>query len=71
MPRVLLMVHGNPTWSFYYRNLVLQPARPLPLHRARTTSAAACRTSPDDAHYDYHLEPAYRRPGCAGRRHDR
>ena len=21
---VLLMVHGNPTWSFYYRNLVLE-----------------------------------------------
>ena len=20
---VVLMVHGNPTWSFYYRNLVL------------------------------------------------
>src|SRR5436190_19307625 len=22
--RALLMVHGNPTWSFYYRNLVLK-----------------------------------------------
>ena len=30
----VVMVHGNPSWSFYYRNLVAGPARPLPLHRS-------------------------------------
>ena len=31
----VVMLHGNPTWSFYYRNLVTALRRPLPLHRPR------------------------------------
>jgi haloalkane dehalogenase len=51
---VLLMVHGNPTWSFYYRNLVL---RLRDRYRCIALDHIGCGLSdkPDDAHYDYHL----------------
>ncbi|EED33590.1 haloalkane dehalogenase 2 [gamma proteobacterium NOR5-3] len=51
---VLLMVHGNPTWSFYYRKLVL---RLRDRYRCIALDHIGCGLSdkPDDAHYDYHL----------------
>lgn len=51
---VLLMVHGNPTWSFYYRNLVL---RLRDRYRCIVPDHIGCGLSdkPDDAQYDYHL----------------
>jgi haloalkane dehalogenase len=52
---VLLMLHGNPTWSFYYRNLVL---RLRDRYRCIVPDYIGCGLSdkPDDAHYDYHLQ---------------
>jgi len=52
---VLLMVHGNPTWSFYYRNLVL---RLRDRFRCIVPDHIGCGLSdkPDDEHYDYHLK---------------
>lgn len=52
---VLLMVHGNPTWSFYYRNLVL---RLRDRYRCIVPDHMGCGLSdkPDDAHYDYHIK---------------
>ena len=29
---VIVMLHGNPSWSYYWRHLVAQPARSLSLH---------------------------------------
>lgn len=51
---VLLMLHGNPTWSFYYRNLVL---RLRDRYRCIVPDHIGCGLSdkPDDADYDYHL----------------
>ena len=48
----IVMVHGNPTWSFYYRNLV-KALRPhyrviVPDHIGMGLS-----DKPDDAHYKY------------------
>ena len=31
---VVVMLHGNPSWSYYWRKLVLGLSRSLPLHRA-------------------------------------
>lgn len=51
---VLLLVHGNPTWSFYWRELVLALR-----HRWRVVVVdhVGCGLSdkPDDAHYSYRL----------------
>ncbi len=51
---VMLMLHGNPTWSFYYRNLVL---RLRDRYRCIVPDHIGCGLSdkPDDADYDYHL----------------
>lgn len=51
---VLLMLHGNPTWSFYYRNLVL---RLRDRYRCIVPDHIGCGLSdkPEDADYDYHL----------------
>ncbi|MFN2287610.1 MAG: alpha/beta fold hydrolase [Chromatocurvus sp.] len=51
---VLLMLHGNPTWSFYYRNLVL---RLRDRYRCIVPDHIGCGLSdkPGDAEYDYHL----------------
>jgi len=51
----VVMVHGNPTWSFYYRNLV-QGLRDD--YRAIVPDHIGCGLSdkPDDAHYRYTLE---------------
>ena len=52
---VLLMLHGNPTWSFYYRNLVL---RLRDRFRCIVPDHIGCGLSdkPSDDDYDYHLE---------------
>ncbi len=50
----LVMLHGNPTWSFYYRDLVLAlRAR----YRTLVPDHIGCGFSdkPDDAHYRYTL----------------
>lgn len=51
---VLLMVHGNPTWSFYYRNLVV---RLRDRYRCIALDHIGCGLSdkPDDEHYEYSL----------------
>jgi len=51
----VLMLHGNPTWSFYYRNLVMA----LRDHfRCIVPDHLGCGLSdkPDDSHYDYRLK---------------
>jgi pimeloyl-ACP methyl ester carboxylesterase len=50
----VVMVHGNPTWSFYYRNLALALRED---HRVLVPDHIGCGFSdkPDDAHYDYTL----------------
>ncbi len=50
----MVMLHGNPTWSFYYRNLV----RSLrDSHRVIVPDHIGCGLSdkPDDSRYDYTL----------------
>lgn len=51
----VLMVHGNPSWSFYYRNLVKALA---PSHRVIVPDHVGMGLSdkPDDAHYRYTLQ---------------
>lgn len=48
------MLHGNPTWSFYYRRLVLALRE---THRCIVPDHIGCGLSdkPDDATYDYRL----------------
>jgi pimeloyl-ACP methyl ester carboxylesterase len=50
----VVMVHGNPTWSFYYRSLVLALRN---THRVIVPDHIGCGLSdkPDDVHYDYTL----------------
>ena len=50
----VLMLHGNPTWSFYYRQLVADLSRD---HRAIAPDHVGCGLSdrPSDAAYGYHL----------------
>ena len=51
----VVMLHGNPTWSFYYRNLVLGLRD---TYRTIVPDHIGCGLSdkPDDAHYSYRLE---------------
>jgi haloalkane dehalogenase len=51
----VVMVHGNPTWSFYYRNLV---ARLRPNYRCIVPDHIGCGLSdkPSDSEYTYTLE---------------
>ena len=51
----VVMLHGNPTWSFYYRNLI--PAL-SDAYRCIVPDHIGCGLSdkPGDAHYDYTLE---------------
>lgn len=51
----VLMLHGNPTWSFYYRNLVLALSKK---YRCIVPDHLGCGLSdkPDDSQYDYHLK---------------
>src|SRR5262245_53540068 len=50
----LVMLHGNPTWSFYYRNLVLGLRD---AYRTIVPDHIGCGLSdkPDDARYEYSL----------------
>jgi pimeloyl-ACP methyl ester carboxylesterase len=50
----VLMLHGNPTWSFYWRRLIAALA---PTHRVIAPDHIGCGTSdkPDDARYPYRL----------------
>lgn len=50
----IVMVHGNPTWSFYYRNLVLALRDS---NRIIASDHIGCGLSdkPDDSRYDYRL----------------
>jgi haloalkane dehalogenase len=50
----VVMVHGNPTWSFYYRRLAEALA---PTHRVIVPDQMGCGFSdkPDDSRYDYTL----------------
>ena len=51
----VVMVHGNPTWSFYYRDLVLALRDQ---YRAVAPDHMGCGRSdkPDDSRYEYTLE---------------
>lgn len=51
----VVMVHGNPSWSFYYRNLVKALS---PNHQCIVPDHIGCGLSdkPDDAGYDYTLK---------------
>ncbi|HKX55571.1 MAG TPA: alpha/beta fold hydrolase, partial [Xanthomonadales bacterium] len=51
----VLMVHGNPTWSFYYRNLVLALRD---THRCIVPDHIGCGLSdkPGLGQYDYRLQ---------------
>jgi haloalkane dehalogenase len=50
----VVMVHGNPTWSFYYRNLILALR---PTHRCIAIDHVGCGMSdkPSARHYDFSL----------------
>ena len=50
----VVMVHGNPTWSFYYRNLVIALRGQ---HRTIAPDHIGCGNSdkPDDSRYNYTL----------------
>ena len=52
---VVLMLHGNPTWSFYWRRLIKALA---PTHRVIAPDHVGCGKSdkPDDARYAYRLD---------------
>ena len=50
----VVMVHGNPSWSYYYRNLVTELS---PMFRCIVPDHIGCGLSdkPDDSSYDYTL----------------
>ncbi|MES2744404.1 MAG: alpha/beta fold hydrolase [Bdellovibrionota bacterium] len=56
---VILALHGNPTWSFYYRNLAGQLRND---YRVVVPDHIGCGLSdkPDDEHYSYQLEQRVR-----------
>lgn len=49
---VILMVHGNPTWSYYYRNLIKQFRK---THRVIAMDHMGCGLSDKPKDYDYCL----------------
>ncbi|ASJ97028.1 alpha/beta fold hydrolase [Shewanella marisflavi] len=51
----VVMVHGNPSWSFYYRNLISSLS---PTHQCIVPDHIGCGLSdkPDDVGYDYTLK---------------
>ena len=54
---IVVMLHGNPSWSYYWRNLVsARPARIVTAASFPTTSAWASPTSPATRDYDYTLQ---------------
>ena len=63
----VVMLHGNPTWSFYYRDLVRGAARRLPRRSSPDHIGCGLSDKPDDDALRYTLEPPRRRPGGAAR----
>jgi pimeloyl-ACP methyl ester carboxylesterase len=59
----VLMLHGNPTWSFYYRELVQAVAPRTALHRARPHRHGPVGEAAD---LSLHAGHAHRRCGGAG-----
>ena len=53
----VLMVHGNPTWSFYWRNLILPLREEL---RTIAVDHVGCGLSNKPASYAYNLTQTYR-----------
>jgi haloalkane dehalogenase len=51
--QVILMLHGNPTWSFYYRNLIQTFS---PQFRTVVPDHMGCGMSDKPQEYDYSLE---------------
>lgn len=49
----IVMVHGNPTWSYYFRHLV---ALLSPSHRVIVPDHIGCGLSDKPQHYDYCLD---------------
>jgi haloalkane dehalogenase len=50
---VILMLHGNPTWSFFYRNLILSLSKK---YRVIAPDHLGCGLSTKDSSYDYTLK---------------
>lgn len=52
-PRTILCVHGNPTWSFYYRSII---SRYRSSHRVVAVDHVGCGLSDKPQDYNYTLE---------------
>lgn len=50
---VIVMVHGNPTWSYYYRHLIDQMRKS---HRVIAVDHMGCGLSDKPQHYKYNLQ---------------
>ncbi len=57
---VVVMLHGNPSWSYYWRNLVSGLSDPAAAKRYRCIVpdhiGMGLSDKPDDSHYDYTLQ---------------
>jgi haloalkane dehalogenase len=51
--KILVMVHGNPTWSFFYRNLIKKFSK---THRVIAVDHIGCGLSSKPQDYDYSLK---------------
>lgn len=49
----IIMVHGNPTWSFFYRNLIIGLRK---THRCIAPDHIGCGLSEKPQNYSYHLQ---------------
>ncbi len=54
--RPVVMVHGNPTWSFYYRNLISALGEPMSGFRPIAIDHIGCGLSDKPQDFDYCLE---------------
>ena len=59
---VVVMLHGNPSWSYYWRNLVLGLRGKLSLHRARPHRHGPVRQARTSDALRLHAAVAHRRP---------
>ncbi len=50
---VILMLHGNPTWSFFYRNLIVSLSKK---YRVIAPDHLGCGLSTKDSNYEYTLK---------------
>ena len=62
----VVMLHGNPSWSYYFRHLVSGLCSD---HRVIVPDHIGCGLSdkPDDQQYEYTLEQRWREHRSAGR----